>query len=803
MNDATLPGLVVEVEARIDKLERGLKRANAAQRRSSTAMERRARVSADRMRNSYGRAGDSILSTFKKLGPGLAGGLVGGLTVGALSGLSTSLGRIVNETAQIGDEAKRAGVSVRALQEWSFVGKQNRIGIDQIVDGLKELNLRADEFVLTGKGSGAEAFARLGYSADQLKVKLKNPSELLLEIIGRMERLDDAARIRISDEIFGGSAGERFVELVGRGERSLRDTIRAANDTGAVLDEAVIEKAAELDRRFAALETRVGNFFKGFIVGAVDASVKLATLRTDLDDLFRSREHARGLLGDGVAETLAEDSDAVGEHMEKIAQLRAQYERLSDYANSQSAGLLQAANTLRSYGYDGVADQLIAAATEMQNLTGELADGSVNADDFETRMAEAATTAQTAFGEIDAVDKADFTNVIAGVGGLITRLADAAAKARELRGALPGTTPGGGTTEAEYSGRGGDPRAMGGDFAGWGISNASPDAPATSRRPRSAPSNIDFGIPANTNGGGGGQSGFEREAASIAEETAALRLEAQALVELTGARSSHSNAMELARTKADLLSAAQHSGMAVTPALKTHIASLAEQYVKAARAADVAAERIQEVQRASRAGAQSIADVFGQMATGAISAEDAVRQLIIQVIQLTIKKRILAAVEAMSGMGGMGGFLGTIIGAIGSGFAEGGYTGDGGKHQPAGVVHRGEYVMSKTATKAIGVGKLEALHQAAKRGYSGGGLVRGAANGNRAPVAGSGATGETPMAVTINAPVTVNGSAGTPEQNNDLAKKMARQMEGTMRGVVVDEMRRQQRPGNMMNNRRR
>lgn len=483
--------------------------------------------------------------------------------------------------------------------------------------------------------------------------------------------------------------------------------------------------------------------------------------------------------------------------------MRTQYERLSDYANSQSAGLLQAANTLRSYGYDGVAARLVTAATEMRNLTGELADGSVSADDFEKRMAEAATTAQTALAEIESVDKADFTNVIAGVGGLITRLADAAAKARELRGALPGTTPDGGTTEAEYSGRGGDPRAMGGDFAGWEISNASPDAPSTSRRPRSAPSNIDFGIPANSNGGGGGQSGFEREAASIAEETAALRLEAQALVELTGARSTHSNAMELARTKADLLSAAQRSGMAVTPALKTHIASLAEQYVKAARAADVAAERIQEVQRASRAGAQSIADVFGQMATGAISAEDAVRQLIIQVIQLTIKKRILAAVEAMSGMGGIGGIFGAIIGAIGGGFAEGGYTGDGGKYHPAGIVHRGEYVMSKTATKAIGVRKLEALHQAAKRGYSGGGPVGGAANGNRAPMAQSGASGEAPMAVTINAPVTVNGSAGTPEQNNDLAKKMARQMEGTMRGVVVDEMRRQQRPGNMMNNRRR
>ncbi|QLF85368.1 tail length tape-measure protein [Salmonella virus STSR3] len=39
----------------------------------------------------------------------------------------------------------------------------------------------------------------------------------------------------------------------------------------------------------------------------------------------------------------------------------------------------------------------------------------------------------------------------------------------------------------------------------------------------------------------------------------------------------------------------------------------------------------------------------------------------------------------------------------GVGFATGGYTGDGGKYDPAGVVHKGEFVMTKEATKRIGV----------------------------------------------------------------------------------------------------
>ncbi|OCP21895.1 MULTISPECIES: tape measure protein [unclassified Ensifer] len=52
--------------------------------------------------------------------------------------------------------------------------------------------------------------------------------------------------------------------------------------------------------------------------------------------------------------------------------------------------------------------------------------------------------------------------------------------------------------------------------------------------------------------------------------------------------------------------------------------------------------------------------------------------------------------------------------------------------------------------------------------------------------------------VSINAPVTVNASGGTPEQNTDLAKQISSQIEGTMRGVVVDELSRQMRPGNLL-----
>lgn len=82
------------------------------------------------------------------------------------------------------------------------------------------------------------------------------------------------------------------------------------------------------------------------------------------------------------------------------------------------------------------------------------------------------------------------------------------------------------------------------------------------------------------------------------------------------------------------------------------------------------------------------------------------------------------------GGGGGGGLFGAIASAFG--FAEGGYTGPGGKYQPAGVVHAGEYVFSADSVRRLGLNALDNLHRLARGsmiprgprlGYAEGGLV--------------------------------------------------------------------------------
>lgn len=132
--------------------------------------------------------------------------------------------------------------------------------------------------------------------------------------------------------------------------------------------------------------------------------------------------------------------------------------------------------------------------------------------------------------------------------------------------------------------------------------------------------------------------------------------------------------------------------------------------------------------------------------TGKLSFTDLANTIVADITRIIIKQQISNAL-GVAGSGGSGGGLMGLIGAgIGMltgassggnagfgdysseglkaafGFANGGFTGAGGKYEPAGIVHRGEYVINAESTKRIGLGLLSRMN-----GYANGGLVGGGA----------------------------------------------------------------------------
>lgn len=104
---------------------------------------------------------------------------------------------------------------------------------------------------------------------------------------------------------------------------------------------------------------------------------------------------------------------------------------------------------------------------------------------------------------------------------------------------------------------------------------------------------------------------------------------------------------------------------------------------------------------------------------------------------------------------------------IGPTFATGGYTGSGGKYEPAGIVHKGEYVIDAASTRRIGVPNLNRL-----RGYAEGGIVDQMSPLTMARVAApnAGSTGGgAPVSVNINIDATGADAAGLARVQQELA----------------------------------
>lgn len=342
---------------------------------------------------------------------GFGGGLAGGLLGGGIEGVVGALKEATAGIAEVGAEAKRAGVDVEAFQALSYVAEQNKVSVDALTDGLKEMQLRADEFIKTGAGSGAESFKRLGYSAGELSRKLKDPSALFTEIIGKLGELDTAAQIRVADEVFGGTGGEQFVRLIGLGSDGIARMSQEARDLGLVIDRELVASATELDRKFNLISQRIGTGLKTAIVEVADAMDRMLdglreidkqqtiSLQNELADVYKRRDaidqerkktranpnlmvpsldETNLKLLDGQYEKLTEDAMRLRDELDKrqgfkedfkyVPQGAASLNQLGNAAKSAADNYKTFAEAMRALGAEipGVADALAQLDARMK-----------------------------------------------------------------------------------------------------------------------------------------------------------------------------------------------------------------------------------------------------------------------------------------------------------------------------------------------------------------------------------------------------------------------------------------------------
>lgn len=143
-------------------------------------------------------------------------------------------------------------------------------------------------------------------------------------------------------------------------------------------------------------------------------------------------------------------------------------------------------------------------------------------------------------------------------------------------------------------------------------------------------------------------------------------------------------------------------------------------------------------------------------------------------------------------------FITLIQAATPQGFADGGYTGNGLKHTPAGIVHKGEVVWSQDDIKRWGgVSVVESMRTSSPIGYANGGYV---SNNTSEAIAArrearqfdainSNQTQSSSSNIPINVYVTVNsdGSSKTDTQND--SKQLGQMIGNAVRTIIRQEQR--------------
>lgn len=172
--------------------------------------------------------------------------------------------------------------------------------------------------------------------------------------------------------------------------------------------------------------------------------------------------------------------------------------------------------------------------------------------------------------------------------------------------------------------------------------------------------------------------------------------------------------------------------------------------------------------------------------TGKADFRSLVTSILSDITKMIIKMMLFNAIKQAASSMGYGFSEGGYVG-----FSSGGFTGPGGKYTPAGIVHKGEYVITKEATSRLGVDYLNYLNYGT-RGFANGGGV-GVPKVPTMPMIGSSSSQNNEVNITIH--IDQNGNTETDTQQT---AEQAKQLSQMIQVQVLDVLAKQKRAGGML-----
>lgn len=650
----------------------------------------------------------------RKLGVGVAAAMAATATA-----IGVAVSRAIEDVDKLNDMSVKFGIDLKNLQELKFIAGQTGTDIDTLGKGVQ----RMAKVMSAELGGAATVFDKLGISVKGVDGNLKAATQILPEIANRFASLSDPMqKAALAQELFGKS-GVELIPLLEQGGAGLDAMRQRAEELGLVLSDSAVAAIAELDDKLQELSA-VGDSF------AQKLAADLAPIITSLIDDFI--EWATE--GDNLQTVVEVLTDIVSAGIDVFKALGSVMGAVSDVAIALGRVFFSAGDDVNS------AADVITNAINAITATVTVASSVLSAFANTARAVVALSQ-----GDIDGFNKYDAAVTAAGNRGnsaLLTYSDYRFGSFNSGSSADPKKASGGGFSipnigggsrlrpAPRRSGGGGTPRRTG------------PDPAELLRREieetRRAMDGWKFEQDKFANEVEAEWKRSVDETAKKVEELKKLKADPAFIAEFEAAALKQRR-FERTQTQTrqqqgniDLIKSLEDERAALfltneQLAVNNNLARLnehaTEEQKQQVTALTLELMRMTELRGLADSFGQSFMSAFDAIIDGSKSAKDAFGDMLEDMAKMALRFVMQKAIQtlitsvfnaawAKYDPAGMALATGQPVA-----FAEGGYTGDGHKYQPAGIVHAGEYVINAQSTKRLGLGFLNRLNGYANGGY--------------------------------------------------------------------------------------
>lgn len=251
---ATDAGLIVALEARLNKFEKGLKEAGAVAERQVDSIERK-----------FSKMNPALPPFITKFAKGFAAAF-------SVDLLASGVQRAVADLAKLGDVAQRIDVSTDALQALRFEVQQNGGELGDADNALQKFADTLGEAAVGGNYLSKVLESNNIELRDKMTGNLRGVDALLADFARLVAGAGSAQeKMMLVTEAFGRRAGPQMLlalEQIAR--KGLPNVISEAKAAGVVVDEELIKKAQQFDDAWEKATLQASVAIKSFVVRALE-----------------------------------------------------------------------------------------------------------------------------------------------------------------------------------------------------------------------------------------------------------------------------------------------------------------------------------------------------------------------------------------------------------------------------------------------------------------------------------------------------------------------------------------------------